>query len=111
MTTYDQAKSWLKRQYGGRPRTLTLPLTLISPAPYPNNTPTPALALALTPTLARRYADGFGMHVTCSLIAGVVATTVAAPFDLLKSRVMASASPTDTLVTVLTRLLRTEVKD
>ena len=72
MTTYDQAKSWLKRQ---------------------------------------RYADGFGMHVTCSLVAGVVATTVAAPFDLLKSRVMASASPTDTLVTVLTRLLRTEVKD
>ena len=71
MTTYDQAKSWLKRQ---------------------------------------RYADGFGMHVTCSLIAGVVATTVAAPFDLLKSRVMASASPTDTLVTVLTRLLRTEVR-
>ena len=35
---------------------------------------------------------------------------MAAPFDLLKSRVMASANPADTLVTVLTRLLRTEVR-
>ena len=51
VTTYDQAKSWLKQH----------------------------------------YADGFGMHVTCSLITGVVATTVAAPFDLLKSRVLARA--------------------
>ena len=70
MTTYDQAKSWLRRQYGGRPLTLTRTLTLISPAPYPTLRAALALALALTPTLTRRYADGFGMHVTCSLIAG-----------------------------------------
>ena len=38
---------------------------------------------------------------------GLVATTVAAPFDLLKSRVMASDLPTDT-ATVLARLLRKE---
>lgn len=56
----------------------------------------------------QRYPDGFAMHVACSLITGVVATTVAAPFDLLKSRVMASANPADNLATVLVRLLRHE---
>lgn len=58
--------------------------------------------------LKRHYADGFAVHVACSLITGVVATTVAAPFDLLKSRVMASANPADNLATVLLRLLRHE---
>ena len=37
-------------------------------------------------TLRRHYEDGFALHVVVSLITGVVATTVAAPFDLLKSR-------------------------
>ena len=43
-----------------------------------------------------------------SLITGVVATTVAAPFDLLKSRVMASTDPADGFARVLLRLLRDE---
>lgn len=30
--------------------------------------------------------EGFQLHVICSLITGVVATSVAAPFDLLKTR-------------------------
>ena len=37
-------------------------------------------------------AEPFALHVVTSLVTGVVATTVAAPFDTLKSRVMASAS-------------------
>lgn len=56
----------------------------------------------------RHYEDSFGVHVACSLITGVVATTVAAPFDLLKSRVMASTNPADNFATVLVRLLRSE---
>jgi dicarboxylate transporter 10 len=59
-------------------------------------------------TLRRHYPDGFALHVVVSLITGVVATTVAAPFDLLKSRVMASADPADGFVQVLGRLLRNE---
>lgn len=39
---------------------------------------------------------------------GVVATSVAAPFDLIKSRVMASDVPGDNFLTVLLRLLRHE---
>ena len=58
--------------------------------------------------LRRHYTDGFALHVVVSLITGVVATTVAAPFDLLKSRVMASSDPSDGLMRVLTRLLRNE---
>ena len=58
--------------------------------------------------LKRHYEDSFGVHVACSLITGVVATTVAAPFDLLKSRVMASTNPADNFATVLVRLLRSE---
>lgn len=54
------------------------------------------------------YQDSFALHVVTSLITGVVATTVAAPFDLLKSRVMASDKATDNFVTVLVRLLRHE---
>ena len=58
--------------------------------------------------LCQHYEDGFGLHVVTSLITGVVATTVAAPFDLLKSRVMASTNPADGFVEVLARLLRHE---
>ena len=57
---------------------------------------------------AAGYADGFGLHVVVSLITGLVATTVAAPFDLLKSRVMASNNPADGFAAVLMRLLREE---
>ena len=57
---------------------------------------------------AAGYADGFGLHVVVSLITGLVATTVAAPFDLLKSRVMASTNPADGFAAVLMRLLREE---
>lgn len=40
-------------------------------------------------TLVKKYfnvSEGFGLHTICSLITGLVATTVAAPFDLLKTR-------------------------
>ena len=59
-------------------------------------------------SLRQHYSDGFALHVVVSLITGVVATTVAAPFDLLKSRTMASADAADGIVTVLVRLLRHE---
>jgi hypothetical protein len=36
--------------------------------------------------------EGFYLHAVASLITGVVATTVAAPFDLLKTRVMNDGS-------------------
>ena len=32
--------------------------------------------------------EGIGLHVAASLITGVVATTVAAPFDMIKTRMM-----------------------
>ena len=59
-------------------------------------------------TLRKHYPDSFGLHVVTSLITGVVATTVAAPFDLLKSRVMASTNAADGFGSVLIRLLRNE---
>ena len=59
-------------------------------------------------TLRRYYPESFVLHVVTSLITGVVATTVAAPFDLLKSRVMASTVASDGFASVLLRLLRHE---
>ena len=41
--------------------------------------------------MIKRHTDiqeGFALHTVCSLITGLVATTVAAPFDLLKTRYM-----------------------
>eukprot|EP00900_Chrysochromulina_parva_P018996 jgi/Chrpa1/27098/Chrysochromulina_OHIO_Genome00011011-RA len=58
--------------------------------------------------LRQHYEDGFALHVVVSLITGVVATTVAAPFDLIKSRTMASSDPADGFASVLLRLLRHE---
>lgn len=58
--------------------------------------------------LTRFHEDNFVLHVITALITGVVATTVAAPFDLLKSRVMASSCPKDHFITVLVNLLRHE---
>ena len=52
-------------------------------------------------TLRRYYPESFVLHVVTSLITGVVATTVAAPFDLLKSRVMASTVASDGFASVL----------
>jgi len=46
--------------------------------------------------------------VLTSLVTGLVATTAAAPFDLLKSRLMASEAAGESLGTVLLTLLRTE---
>jgi solute carrier family 25 uncoupling protein 27 len=40
-------------------------------------------------TVVKKYVaikEGFYLHTICSLITGLVATTVAAPFDLLKTR-------------------------
>ena len=48
--------------------------------------------LARHPAFARDAQNGaepFSLHIVTSVITGVVATTVAAPFDTIKSRVMA----------------------
>jgi len=50
--------------------------------------------------------EGVGIHVSASLITGVVATSLAAPFDLVKTRVMADQSASSSL-----GLLATAVKN
>ena len=55
-------------------------------------------------------ADGsepFALHVVTSVVTGVVATTVAAPFDTIKSRVMAGGSGVNA-ASALGALLRSE---
>ena len=49
--------------------------------------------------------EGFGLHVTCSLITGVVATTAAAPFDLIKTRCMNAAGDLS-VATALRQILK-----
>lgn len=43
--------------------------------------------------------EGFVLHTVSSLITGIVATTVAAPFDLLKSRTMNNRSASSSFST------------
>ncbi|KAL1498663.1 hypothetical protein AB1Y20_013976 [Prymnesium parvum] len=63
---------------------------------------------AVKARLRRSHADGVLLHIGTSLVTGLVATTVAAPFDLIKSRVMASDAAADNFAVVLARLLRQE---
>ena len=66
-------------------------------------------ALAGSASFPRR-ADGsepFSLHVATSVVTGVVATTVAAPFDTIKSRVMAGGPGTNA-ATALAALVRKE---
>lgn len=72
--------------------------------------PPPTLFFSRLPRCYARVSlmDSFALHVVVSLITGVVATTVAAPFDLIKSRTMASSDPADGFASVLLRLLRHE---
>ena len=58
--------------------------------------------------LKERLGSGEGMwlHVAASLITGVVAAFVAAPFDLIKARAMASTGPSKSIVSVVRQLAR-----
>jgi hypothetical protein len=51
-----------------------------------------------------QFEEGFSVHVTASLITGVVASIVAAPFDLIKARAMSSTSTVETITTVMRQL-------
>lgn len=51
--------------------------------------------------------DGLGLHFASSFLAGTVATTLCAPFDVVKSRIMNAAGSTPTL-TVISRAFKTE---
>lgn len=65
---------------------------------------------ALDGSVFPRRADGsepFSLHVATSVVTGVVATTVAAPFDTIKSRVMAGGPGTNA-ATALAALVRKE---
>jgi dicarboxylate transporter 10 len=50
--------------------------------------------------------EGAALHVAASLITGAVAAVVAAPFDLIKSRAMASSQGSETLRSVVRALAR-----
>ncbi|KAK4046004.1 hypothetical protein OIV83_006439 [Microbotryomycetes sp. JL201] len=51
--------------------------------------------------------DGLPLHFTSSFLAGTVATTICAPFDVIKSRIM-NASGNDGVVKVITASFRRE---
>ena len=63
--------------------------------------------LAAHPAFASEGAEPFRLHVATSIITGLVATTVAAPFDTLKSRVMAGGAGVN-FASALAALLRAE---
>ncbi|KAH8120506.1 mitochondrial carrier [Phellopilus nigrolimitatus] len=46
------------------------------------------------PVLDYQFRDGIGLHCTASVCAGFVATTICAPFDVMKSRLMSVAHKT-----------------
>jgi len=50
--------------------------------------------------------ESFSVHVIASLITGVVASIVAAPFDLIKARAMSSTSSVETISSVMQQLSR-----
>jgi hypothetical protein len=50
--------------------------------------------------------ESVAVHIGASLITGVVASVVAAPFDLIKARAMASTGSVETISSVLRRLAR-----
>jgi hypothetical protein len=52
-------------------------------------------------------AEGTALHVLASLVTGVVATTLAAPFDLIKTRTMSAVTPVSPLE-ILSRTIREE---
>ena len=45
--------------------------------------------------------EGPVLHIAASLITGVVATTVAAPFDFVKTRVMSEGASSTNIVSIL----------
>ncbi|THH11776.1 hypothetical protein EW145_g444 [Phellinidium pouzarii] len=59
------------------------------------------------PIFDYQFRDGIGLHCTASVCAGFVATTICAPFDVMKSRLM-SVSHNANLAEVFTKSLREE---
>ncbi|CUA72476.1 Mitochondrial dicarboxylate transporter [Rhizoctonia solani] len=51
--------------------------------------------------------DGIFLHASCSVMSGLVATTICSPADVVKSRVMQSAT-NESMLSVVKRSLRTE---
>ncbi|KAL8291649.1 hypothetical protein RQP46_001907 [Phenoliferia psychrophenolica] len=51
--------------------------------------------------------DGLGLHFSSSFLAGTVATTICAPFDVIKSRIMNAAGKESTMA-VIGRAFKTE---
>ncbi|KDE08607.1 hypothetical protein MVLG_01069 [Microbotryum lychnidis-dioicae p1A1 Lamole] len=56
---------------------------------------------------AKLMDDGLGLHFTSSFLAGTVATTICAPFDVIKSRIM-NASAHEPISTIISRSFKTE---
>ena len=50
--------------------------------------------------------EGVALHVTASLVTGVVASFVAAPFDLIKARAMSAVGSTESIASVVRALAR-----
>lgn len=58
-------------------------------------------------SLRKNGSEPFSLHFTTSIITGIVATTVAAPFDTIKSRVMAGGPGTNA-ISALSSLVKQE---
>nr|CAG8484123.1 10806_t:CDS:2 [Entrophospora candida] len=56
----------------------------------------------------RIFKDNIITHFCCSLFAGLVATTICSPVDVIKTRVMNSASKSKNLVSILGVIIREE---
>jgi len=63
------------------------------------------LRLALSSQAGAGIDEGFALHVGASLITGVIAAFVAAPFDLIKTRAMASSTDSS-IVRIVAQLVR-----
>ncbi|CAG8454908.1 2004_t:CDS:2 [Funneliformis mosseae] len=54
------------------------------------------------------FKDNIITHFTCSVLAGLVATTICSPVDVIKTRVMNSSSEAKSTLVVLTTIIRKE---
>jgi len=56
----------------------------------------------------RIFKDNIITHFSCSLLAGLVATTICSPVDVIKTRVMNSASESKNIASILGTIIRNE---
>eukprot|EP00981_Chlorochromonas_danica_P000690 scaffold147_cov164-Ochromonas_danica.AAC.7 len=68
----------------------------------------PTTLLAGTVRMFNISSESWLLHVTCSMITGLVAATVAAPFDLLKTRAMNTANANESLLGLGRRVVEEE---